>query len=142
MNGNSLTLGGIEDFQANMKKLGTRINQVAPKALKKGAEIIRKQASINCPRDNSPANLKKKYSPGKHLADNIIIGDVEGEGTRQHVLVGPQKGDNDDFYYGKFLEFGTTKMKSQPFVEPAFLSTREESRAAIAEVIKEAIEGG
>jgi HK97 gp10 family phage protein len=138
----SINLGGVDDILANIKRLGTRINDVAPKALKDSAEVIRRQASINCPRDNSSANLRKKYAAGQHLADNIIISDVEGTGFRQRVLVGPQKGDHDDFYYGKFLEFGTSKMAAKPFVEPAFLAKRRESREIIADAIREALRNG
>ena len=135
-----ITLSGMDELLARLARTNVNVNIARKKALNKGAEIIKKSASEKAPRDNSARNLSKKYSPGQHLADNLIISEVKGQGNNQYVEVGPQRGDNNDFFYGKFLEFGTTKMLARPFMEPAFVEKRKEALEVMAEVIKEAIE--
>lgn len=87
-------------------------------ALTEAAEPMRQRMSQLAPRE-----------PGKpDIADNIGIsvanrlGDVgggrwEARHEDEHaVAVGPTK----NFFYGIFLEYGTVKMRAQPFMRPAF----------------------
>jgi HK97 gp10 family phage protein len=135
-------LTGVNELIANLERVGNNVEQVKKRALNEGADVIKQSAKQKCPRDTSARNLAKKYSTGKHLADNIIISDVKlGSNGKPYVEIGPQLGDNNDFFYGKFLEFGTEKMDAQPFMEPAFIEKRQQALDKIADVIRGAIQG-
>lgn len=130
----SFEITGIDELLAKFEKIGSNIEQKTKQALNDGAEVIKQSAKQKCPRSTQE---------GQHLADNIIISDVKnGIDRKPYVEIGPQKSDNNDYFYGKFIEFGTVKMKAHPFMEPAFLEKRQEALNKIADVIREAIQSG
>jgi HK97 gp10 family phage protein len=137
-----IVLTGMKELLGNLDKIGKNVKAVRAKALMAGAEIIRKEIAVKCPRGSQEEVLSKKYSPGRHGADNIAISPMKTENGIESVDVGPSRGDNNDFFYLKFLEFGTVKMSAEPFVEPAIIEKRDEALSAMADVIREAIEKG
>ena len=123
-------ISGIDEMLAKLKKIGGNVEKVKEKALKAGAEKIRKPIANLAPRSTIPH---------EHMADNIIISEVQKDSDgNEFVDVGPDKSK----YYAKFQEFGTVKQKAKPFVEPGYLQGRKEALEAIAEVVKGAIESG
>jgi len=139
-----IELSGVDEFiksmQAKAKKLESKSEKT--KILKAGAEPIRKAMA-----DRAPRGIKKtdtwQYKVGKkyaieHLKDNIIASDVKTDANgEEYIAVGPEA----HFFYGPFLEFGTSKMASQPFAEPAVIEKKNESLQAMAEETKKVIEG-
>lgn len=84
-------------------------------ALMRGAELVRAEAEIHAPR--GPHG-------GEHLADHIVIDavtdaeldrSVDFVGAHAVVMVGPDR----KRFWGYFLEYGTVKMRAQPFMRPA-----------------------
>jgi HK97 gp10 family phage protein len=63
----------------------------------------------------------------------VISEPKQDEGSK-YVEVGPKA----PFFYGKFLEYGTSKMTARPFLGPA----RAESRKEVLETIKQALKAG
>ncbi|MGG3157138.1 HK97-gp10 family putative phage morphogenesis protein [Priestia megaterium] len=110
---------GMEELQRKLHRL-RRFNddpRIAEKALKAGAAPIRDEMERLAP--ESPLNKE-------HLAENIIVGEiVEGR-----IRISYHK----DFFYGKFLEWGTSKMDKQPFMEVAYLNVRQKALEAMAHV--------
>ncbi|MDC7762475.1 HK97 gp10 family phage protein [Priestia aryabhattai] len=96
---------GLAEFQAKLRKLASieQNEAIAEKALRTGAEILRAEIERRAPRST--------YK-GKHLADHVIISNI----VNGKIKVGFHK----DFFYARFLEWGTSKMPAQPFIEPAF----------------------
>jgi len=154
-----IELTGMKELLANLERVAKNVQQVRYKALLAGAEVIRKAMSEKAPRGSEAEALAKKYSPGKHAADNIAISQPKQDERGESVDVGPAKGDNDDFFYMKFFEWGAAAhdekitrgpyagmtvhhpgIKAKPFAEPALIENREKALGAMAEVIKEAIE--
>jgi len=113
---------GLAEFQAKLKKLASieKNEAVAEKALRKGAEILRAEIERRAPRS--------AYK-GKHLADHVIISNI----VNGKIKVGFHK----DFFYARFLEWGTSKMPAQPFIEPAFNAVKNKVIAAMVEVYRE-----
>ena len=61
--------------------------------------------------------------------------------TRGAVVVGPlARGRNPDGFYGRFVEFGTSKMRAKPFVEPAVSASYPQAQRFAIELIKRRIE--
>jgi HK97 gp10 family phage protein len=46
-----------------------------------------------------------------------------------------------DAFYGQFVEFGTSKMKAQPFIWPAINTTLREFKSILAQHVKEYLKG-
>ena len=139
-----MILEGVEGVQVRFDKLEQIVKDTERQIILVGARIIQLEIGRLAPYDSDSArNMAKKYSPGKHLKDNISISGFLTDGAgRLYVLVGPSKGDtssNNDFFYGKFFEWGTSKMAARPFVEPAVISKRREALAAMAQELRRAI---
>ena len=138
-----MILEGAEGVKVSLDKLERAVIDNERNVILVGARIIQLEIGRLAPYDSTSRNLSKKYSPGQHLKDNITISGflVDGFGAL-YVLVGPAKGDtssNSDFFYGKFFEWGTSKMNPRPFVEPAVISKRREALSAMAEELRRAI---
>ena len=108
-------LDGGAELQKRLLTLPSAVTaQHQRTALMAGAEVIRAEAAALAPR-----------GPGaEHIADHIVIDPLtdaeldradEFVGDNAAVLVGPER----KFFYGYFLEYGTSKMPAQPFMRPA-----------------------
>ena len=115
----AMELTGVQEVLNQLQLKASQIDgKVKKEATKAGAEIFRKEMSSNAPRS----------SIGKeHLADNIVA--VE---TKNGYEIGPAA----KFYYAYFLEYGTSKMKSQPFVAPTFENNRVVVEKTMSAVLK------
>lgn len=102
----------------NMGKVGTRIEN---NTLKKAGQIIVDEAKNNV--SVRTGNLK----------EGLKVSGVRKKDGKKFVLAGIQKGDNSKIFYGKFLEFGTSKMSARPFMAPAYESKKQE----VEDIIKE-----
>lgn len=125
-------LTGITEMIAELERRGNNVEQVKKRALIEGSTIIKDAMKRKCPRSTKQ---------GQHLQDNIIVSDVkESVPGKPYVEIGPKKSDNNATFYGKFLEFGTVRMKARPFAEPGFIEKRQAALDKIAEIIRGAIQ--
>ncbi|MET7041783.1 HK97-gp10 family putative phage morphogenesis protein [Clostridium botulinum] len=122
----SMELDGMDNLIRKIEDMGKAGTRIENAALKKAGELIMEEAKNNVP-----------FRKGK-LKEGLKVSGVRKKGENKFVLVGIQKGDNSKIFYGKFLEFGTSKMKARPFMGPAYESKKEEAK----EVIKEELRKG
>lgn len=122
---------GIEELLKQLEGKIDDINALKSKALKKGAEIIKQEMENNL----------AVSMDNRHVKDFIIITDVKKESMvdTDYVLVGPTDENNNEFYYARMLEFGTSKMSPQPWAEKAIITTRSRVLQVIADTLKEAL---
>ena len=97
---------GGDKLARALRDLPTRVDRsVQRDALKAGGELIRARAAALAPR-----------APGApDIADHITMSGTRPADGSVGLAVGPAKG----FYYGRFLEFGTSRQGAQPFLRPA-----------------------
>ncbi|WP_426450665.1 HK97-gp10 family putative phage morphogenesis protein [Paenibacillus sp. S-38] len=124
-----MKLEGMEELVKRLQEMGRKGAVIERSALQAGAEVIRRAASERAPRS---------HDSGPHLADNITISKIKSSQGMKYVLVGPQKGDNSVFFYGKFLEWGTSKMAARPFLGPV----AAEKQGEVIQQMKQAIKDG
>ncbi|EPY2286639.1 HK97-gp10 family putative phage morphogenesis protein [Clostridium sporogenes] len=122
----SMELDGMDNLIRKIEDMGKAGVRVENAALKKAGQIIVDEA-----KNNVPVKTEK-------LKKGLKVSGVRKKGGNKFVLAGIQKGDNSKIFYGKFLEFGTSKMKARPFMGPAYESKRGEAK----EVIKEELRKG
>jgi len=124
---NGMEVKGLDDFFDNLRNMGDEraIREVEERALKRGARILSSEMQRN-----APVSTYNK----KHLRDSIVISEIKDDKDgKPHILVAPAK----EFWYAKFLEFGTIKQPSQPFVEPSVHNKTKEILDNIAEIMKD-----
>jgi HK97 gp10 family phage protein len=119
-------LNGMKELLVKLQQLGNEAGQIENQALRSGAEIIRKEASTK---------VSRSKRSKKHLADNITISNVRKQEGVKYILIGPTKGDHSPFFYGKFLEWGTSKMSARPFMGPAVAEKEKEVVKTMSDVI-------
>lgn len=122
----SMELDGMDNLIRKIEDMGKAGVRVENAALKKAGQIIVDEA-----KNNVPVKTEK-------LKKGLKVSGVRKKGGNKFVLAGIQKGDNSKIFYGKFLEFGTSKMKAQPFMGPAYESKKEEAK----EIIKDELRKG
>lgn len=110
----------------DMGKAGTRVEN---KALKKAGQLIVDEAKNTSAFHDRTGNLRK----------GLKVSGIRKKGSHKFVLAGIQKGDNSKIFYGKMLEFGTSKMSAKPFMAPAYESKKEEAKEVIKSEIKNAL---
>lgn len=124
-----LELEGMEELIDKVNKLGKQGENIKKNALEKAGTMVKKSMEEKAPRSNESK---------KHMADYIGISEIEKNDGADYVMVGPNKGDNSEFYYSKFTEWGTSKILAQHWAEKSLL----ENKKKINEVIKEELEMG
>ena len=118
----NLELEGIENLIAEVEKLGAKGSRIENKALREAGEVMKEAIKQEAPRKTGT------------LKESIEVSGVKTKDGFKHVAVGPGK----EGWYGKFLEFGTVKMKAKPFMAPGY----ERSKAGALEKISEELRKG
>lgn len=76
----------------------------------------------------------------KHMADNIKVSEIQKENGIDFIKIGPNKGDNSEFFYSKFTEWGTSKIPAQHWAEKSVIENKREINNVIKEELKRGLE--
>lgn len=123
-----IELKGVQEILDKLQEIGANVGKLENQALKKAAEPVLEDAKANVPVDT-----------GK-LQEHLDIGDVKKKDGVKYINIGITKSDNSKVFYGKFIEFGTTKMAARPFLAPAFERNKDTVENIIADNLKEGLE--
>lgn len=115
-----MELEGIENLIDEVEKLGKQGSKIENKALKEAGEVIKDSIVREVP-----------VRTGK-LKKSISVSGIKRKSGEPYVQVGPGK----DGWYGKFVEFGTVKMKAKPFMEPGYENSKDAALDTIQEELK------
>lgn len=124
-----IELEGMQELIDKVNKLGNSGTQIKKEALEKAGAMVKKSMEEKAPRSNATK---------KHMADNIQISEVETVNGVDFIQIGPNKGDNSEFFYSKFTEWGTSKIPAQHWAENSVL----ENKKKINEIIKQELQRG
>ncbi|MGD6897111.1 HK97-gp10 family putative phage morphogenesis protein [Bacillus infantis] len=114
-----LNLSGMNELMRQIEQMGRKVEgDIEKKALKEGANHLRDKIEENAPRRS-----------GK-LASEVIVGDIKDGNVQVGI---DQQG---EAFYGHFLEFGTKKMKAQPFMAPTLENESQTTQDKMSDVIK------
>nr|WP_253197486.1 HK97-gp10 family putative phage morphogenesis protein [Clostridium algidicarnis] len=114
-----------------VNKLGAKGEVIKKKALDKDGELVKNSMEINAPRYEETK---------KHMADHIKISEVEKENGVDFIEVGPNKGDDSEFFYSKFSEWGSSKQPAQHWAENSILENKRKINEVITEELKRGLE--
>ena len=124
-----IELKGVDQILDKLSRMGSNITRLENKALKNAAEPVLEDAKTTNAFNDRSGRLRKGLK---------ISGVKKKEGVK-YILIGVDKSDNSKIFYGKFLEFGTSKISARPFLQPAYEKNREEIQKTIAETLKEGL---
>jgi HK97 gp10 family phage protein len=111
--------------------MGARGNEIKKKALDRAGELVKSAMERKAPR----SDLNKR-----HMADNIAVSNIERSDGIDYVEIGPTRGDNSEFFYSKFTEYGTSKMPAQHWAEKSVLENKREINRIIEEELRRGLE--
>lgn len=116
--------------QAEIEKINTKILEKCGK----GAQGVVKN---KMPRSENPMISGRNGSrTGKHSADNVPLSGVKNKNGYQSIIVGWEKSDISPYFYVKFTEWGTSKLKPQAYM----LNTKLELEGFFSTIAEEEYE--
>jgi len=129
-----VSLIGTEDLERAIKRLSEDVQgEVLRAAVDEAAEIMRDAASSLAPRSSGGS---WGHEPG-FLAKNIM---TERLWTRTQDTAATDVGmEKEEAWYGRFQELGTVYEPAQPFLRPAFDSTKGDMIDAIDDSLRKSI---
>lgn len=131
-------IGGLSEVLKKMRSLAPKLEKAAlKKAVRKGAQVIRKAAIANAKRIDNPdtkdSSIYKKISVQESKRLSRSEGGVAMRvGVRGGGRVTNETGNTGHF---RFLELGTSQMAAQPFLRPALDSEAGEAVVVIGEAL-------
>lgn len=123
-----ISLQGIDAIIERLNSINANINKLTNTALKSAAVPILSDAKAT----SSFADRTGK------LREGLKTSGIKTQAGIKYVLVGVDKADNSNIFYGKFIEFGTSKKSARPFLAPAF----EKNKSEVNSIIKNVLAGG
>lgn len=138
-------IDGLDEVERKLKSLPVKFgNRAMRRALRKGANLIRDAARTNARRVDDPqtpeviaknivtqsmsrARERQAGAIGMRVgvlggAKSYKKGSRRGKEGTAYVTGGDKSNPGGDTFYWRFLEFGTSEMKAQPFMRPAMAS--------------------
>lgn len=147
----SVKVTGLKELGQALENLGRKTkNKLGAKAMRKGGAIIRDQARANAPmlKEKVPhrkrGTLKKailastKVNKSGNVRTKIYVRKLkEGKIEEFKAKSGKSGAKNpNDPYYWRFVEFGTSKMPAQPFLQPAFSAKKEQAAREVITTLR------
>ena len=124
-----IELEGMQELIDKVGKLGSQGQTIKRNALEKAGAMVKRSMEQKAPR-----SLETK----KHMADHIQVSDLEKKDGVDYVKIGPNQGANDEFFYSKFTEWGTSNIPAQHWAQKSLLENKNQINA----VIKDELERG
>lgn len=134
--GASFDLSGIN---ARLDRLTAAAKKNTRKAAQAGAQVYHDELKARVPMSAQPHKSGKKvYTPGT-LRRAIYQAFVEDESNDSQATYRVSWNKSHAFY-GKFLEYGTSKMAAKPFLRPGYDAAHPRALSAVREVMRSAVE--
>lgn len=122
----NLELEGVDSVIAKLEAMGKKANQAINEALEAGADPILKEAKSSTQWKDRSGRLRKSLMISKVKTSKrgkvIWVGDVERKAP-----------------YSWYIEYGHSKGSAKPFLRPAYMKKKQESKQLIMQTLSEAI---
>lgn len=130
---------GLNELIKEVEKVASEaeIEKANAKILKECGKKAQSTVKTKMPKSNDPMLSGRKGSrTGEHSADNVPLSGVKNKNGYQSIIVGWDKSDTSPYFYVKFTEWGTTKMKPHAYME----KTKQELTDYFSKVAQEEYE--
>lgn len=123
----SSEIQGLEELIKNLTDLPDKLEKrVVRAAVRQGANVIKKKAQEFVPVDKGDLKKSIKVS-GEKSKPGVIAFKIRPTGNKKKGI---------SVFYGRFQEFGTSKMAAHPFMRPAYDEAGENVLNAVIDTIK------
>ncbi|MCB2300653.1 HK97-gp10 family putative phage morphogenesis protein [Clostridium tagluense] len=120
-----ISLEGVDAIINRLNAINANINKLTNKSLKNAGVPVLEDAKVTSMFSDRTGKLR----------DGLKISGVKTKDGIKFILVGI---DNSEIFYGKFIEFGTSKMPATPFLAPAY----QKNKKRIIDIIKDTLKEG
>lgn len=116
---------GIDELVKALEKCATdsQIQNLNKSIVTKAQPIIKSEMTSKMPKSRNQSvsgrGFGSKSHPSSHAADAIPLDKVKVSGTRAEADVGWTKADNSEYFYVKFINWGTVERPPQEFIYKA-----------------------
>lgn len=130
-----ITFEGIDDMMKDLKDMEKLLDSgEVDSALYDAIQPAYKRAKSTAVK-NKKGHIGK-YGGG-HMADNIPLLPIEKSGKERYISYGWEKSDNSNYYYAKFVEWGTSN-KNYP-KKPFLYKSMKKERTVCLNIFSERI---
>lgn len=136
MIGASFDLSGIN---ARLDRVTKAARKSTRKAAQAGAQVYHDELKARVPVSAQPHKSgKKTYNPGtlRRAIYQAYVEDESNEGQATYRV----SWNKSHAFYGKFLEYGTSKMAAKPFLRPGYDAAHQRAVTAVQSVMRSAVE--
>lgn len=99
------------DIDFNFDSFDKILKEVAEKIVNEESEIAKNEVASKFPKskDNSKSG-KRGYRPSEHFKDNVPKSKIKKKEDFIYIVIG-EENENGEYFYTKFPEWGTSKIK-------------------------------
>lgn len=130
---------GLDELIKEVEKVSSEseIEKANAKILKDCGKKAQSTVKTKMPKSKDPMLSGRKGSrTGEHSADNVPLSGVKKKNGYQSIVVGWDKSDTSPYFYVKFTEWGTSKIKPMAYME----KTKQELTGYFSKVAQEEYE--
>ncbi len=143
-----ITFTGLDELMKACEECASEaeLAKTNRKIVEKSTEIVKSamQKRIPVSADNAKSG-REGSRPGGHARPNVPVSGIKISGTEASAEVGWKLSDTSEYFYMKFVNWGTTKMPPREFVKSAIDEVEGEiteiARAKYEELLKAKIGG-
>lgn len=138
----NVRIEGLRELDRALAKLDDRIQRnVLNRSVSAGARVIRDEARILAPVEEGrlKRNIITKKRRGRKGQSNWMVGVRGINESTGNSDTSMKSDDPKNAFYGRFVEFGTSKMSPRPFMTPAYESKRRDAVEVIKQTLREGI---
>ncbi|WP_243140261.1 HK97-gp10 family putative phage morphogenesis protein [Candidatus Syntrophocurvum alkaliphilum] len=106
-----MELVGMQELLDEVQKLGDKAKRIENSALRKAGNVVEEAIKSEAP--TRTGTLKR----------SISTSGIRTKDGAKHVLVGP----GNKVFYSKFIEYGTVKMKANPFMGRGYEKSKRDA---------------
>lgn len=124
-----VTFTGLEELLkacedcASEAELGIVNRRIVERSANVVKEAMQKRIPVSA--DNSKSG-KKGVRPGGHARPNVPVSSIKMTGAAASVEVGWKLSDASEYFYMKFVNWGTTKMAPREFIQSAVAEVEDQ----------------
>lgn len=137
---------GLGRLTRKLQLIPKKVIQAAEASLEASAEELVQLMRRLAPKDSGDLAASIGWTWGEAPKGALVIGTFRGKGgsTRAKAnlvitVYAGGKGPGFDAFYARFQEFGTVKMRANPFFFPAYRAKRRQIRSKLTRDVKKAI---
>lgn len=131
-----VTMRMPEDFLLKISKLGDKTDEIIPKVLESGGEVVLKEVRSNLKSSIGKATKIKSRSTGELASSLGLSPSLMDRNGNHNIKVGfkePRSDGDSNSKIANILEYGRSNQPAKPFLKPA----RRTSRKPCIEAMKE-----